>query len=131
MKAASEPIAATAQAAPVPAALADATTAPAPPEPDEHDDQVMSLVRGDWVQFKGEGDGETVLARLAWRAPQRRRILFTHRDGSTAFVHTPESLADAFRNGHAVLAIEAVPLFDRAMARLVEQRSPQPGAAAA
>ena len=34
-----------------------------------------------------------------------------------------ESLAEAFRNGDAVLAIEAVPLFDRAMARLFVQRS--------
>ncbi len=129
MKAASEPAGAALHAAP--AALANATTTPPPPEPDEHDEQVMALVRGDWVEFKGEGDGETMLARLAWRAPQRRRLLFTHRDGRTAFVHTPESLAEAFRSGRAVLAIEAVPLFDRAMARLVEQRSRQPQGAAA
>ena len=128
MKAASEPAAA-GQASPVAPALAGATTTPPPPEPDEHDEQVLSLVRGDWVEFKGEG--EPVLARLAWRAPQRQRLLFLHRDGSTAFVHTPESLAEAFRSGRAVLAIEAVPLFDRAMARLVARRSAQPRAAVA
>jgi hypothetical protein len=72
-----------------------------------------------------------VLARLAWRAPQRKRLLFSHRDGSTAFVHTPESLAEAFRTGRASLAIEAVPLFDRAMARLIDRRLPTSTPAAA
>jgi hypothetical protein len=72
-----------------------------------------------------------VLARLAWRAPQRKRLLFSYRDGSTAFVHTPESLAAAFRTGCATLAIEAVPLFDRAMARLIDRRSPASASAAA
>jgi len=100
-----------------------ATAAAAPPKPDEYDVQVQSLVRGDWCEFKSEDDGETVLARLAWRAPQRRRLLFSHRDGNTAFVHTPESLAEAFRSGRASLAIESVPLFERAMTSLVARRS--------
>jgi len=108
-----------------------ATAAAALPEPDECDEQVQSLRRGDWCEFKSESWGETVLARLAWRAPQRRRLLFTHRDGSTAFVHTPESLAEAFRSGRATLAIEAVPLFERAMTRLVARRSQSAEAAAA
>jgi hypothetical protein len=108
-----------------------ATAAAALPEPDECDEQVQSLGRGDWCAFKSEGGGKTVLARLAWRAPQRRRLLFTHRDGSTAFVHTPESLAEAFRSGRATLAIEAVPLFERAMTRLVASRSQSAGAATA
>ncbi|HEX8009802.1 MAG TPA: DUF1631 family protein [Casimicrobiaceae bacterium] len=131
LKAAAEPAGA-APAAPAPAVATMATLAaiaPPPAEPDEHDEQVFSLVRGDWVEFRSES--EPVLARLAWRAPQRRRLLFTHRDGTTAFVHTPESLTEAFRNGHAVLAIEAVPLFDRAMARLVTRRSRQSAAATA
>ena len=118
MRATSEPAAATDRAAP--AAVIPHPTIPPPREPDEHDEQVLALVRGDWVEFKT--DAGPVLARLAWRAPQRQRLLFTHRDGNTAFVHTPESLAEAFRNGDAVLAIEAVPLFDRAMARLFVQR---------
>ena len=118
LRAAAEPSSAPPQPAPP---IAPAVSAPLPREPDEHDEQVLSLVRGDWIEFRGEG--ETVLARLAWRAPQRRRLLFTHRDGRTAFVHTPESLAAAFRNGRAVLAVEAVPLFDRAMARMVTERS--------
>ena len=109
------------------AVFANATISPPPPEPDEFDEQVIGLVRGDWIEFRGEG--ETVLARLAWRAPQRRRLLFTHRDGRTAFVHTPESLAALLRNGRAVLAIEAVPLFDRAMAKLVSERQGEAAAA--
>jgi hypothetical protein len=121
LRAPSEPAAAADQAAR--AALVSQPTIPPPREPDEYDEQVLSLVRGDWVEFKT--DRGAVMARLAWRAPQRQRLLFTHRDGSTAFVHTPESLAEAFRSGGAVLAIEAVPLFDRAMARLVVQRSRQ------
>jgi hypothetical protein len=112
-----------------PAAVLTHPTIPPPREPDEHDEQVLALVRGDWIEFKI--DGGPVLAKLAWRAPQRQRLLFTHRDGSTAFVHTPESLAEAFRNGSAVLAIEAVPLFDRAMARLFTRRSRQGQSAAA
>ena len=64
-----------------------------------------------------------VLARLAWRAPQRKRLLFSYRDGKTAFVHTPESLAGGFRAGAITLAIEAAPLFERAMAHLIDRRS--------
>ncbi len=74
-------------------------------------------------QLSVEGGRAPVLARLAWRAPQRKRLLFSYRDGSTAFVHAPESLAEPFRIGCATLAIEAVSLFDRAMARLIDRRS--------
>jgi hypothetical protein len=98
--------------------------------PDAHERQVMALVRGDWCSFKTDGDGEPVIARLAWRAPQRQRLLFCHRDGSTAFVYSPESLAEAFRSGRAQLAVEAIPLFDRAMGRLIEKidEAPRPAA---
>lgn len=114
---------AAAEALAMSAAIAPVTITAAPTEFDVYEAQVQSLVRGDWCAFKGEGKGKTVLARLAWRAPQRRRMLFSHRDGSTAFVHTPESLAEAFRSRRAKLAIEAVPLFERAMTRLVASRS--------
>jgi len=119
---------AAAEALAMSAAIAPATT-DAPPEFDVYEAQVQSLVRGDWCAFKSEGEGKTVLARLAWRAPQRRRMLFSHRDGSTAFVHTPESLAEAFRSRRVKLAIEAVPLFERAMTRLFARQSRQAGAA--
>jgi hypothetical protein len=105
------------------AAADPVSVAGAVPGPDEFDEQVQLLGRGDWCEFTGEGDGETVLAKLAWHAPQRRRLLFSNRDGSVVFVHTLESLADAFRSGQATLAIEAIPLFERAMTRLVASRS--------
>jgi hypothetical protein len=120
---------AAAEALAMSAAIAPVTADAAPPEFDVYEAQVQSLVRGDWCAFKSEGEGKTVLARLAWRAPQRRRMLFSHRDGSTAFVHTPESLAEAFRSRRVKLAIEAVPLFERAMTRLVASRSRQAPAA--
>ena len=130
----------TAAAAPATAVLAPAPTAPAvkhaatnvepaPRAPDAFDEQALTLVRGDWCSFRSDDDAEPVLARLAWRAPQRKRILFCHRNGSTAFVHTPESLAEAFRSGRAELAIEAAPLFDRAMGRMVRQLEARPSAA--
>jgi hypothetical protein len=111
-----------------PAAISTGTVAAL--EPDDFDDRVQALVRGDWCAFTG-ADVSPVLARLAWRAPQRKRLLFSHRDGSTAFIHTPESLAEAFRTGCATLAIEAVPLFERAMARLIDRRSPTSASASA
>ena len=120
---------AAAKALAMPAAIAPVTITAAPTEFDVYEAQAQSLVRGDWCAFKGEGEGKTVLARLAWRAPQRRRMLFSHRDGSTAFVHTPESLAEAFRSRRVKLAIEAVPLFERAMTRLFTSRSRQSRAA--
>ena len=120
---------AAAEALAMSAAIAPVTVDAAPPEFDVYEAQVQSLVRGDWCAFKSEGEGKTVLARLAWRAPQHRRMLFSHRDGSTAFVHTPESLAEAFRSRRVKLAIEAVPLFERAMTRLVASRSRQAAAA--
>ena len=45
--------------------------APAAPmcESDECDRQVMALVGGDWCSFEVNGEEQTVLARLAWRAP--------------------------------------------------------------
>src|SRR5262249_46752515 len=122
---------ATAEPTPAAPAAEDAATKvePSPRAPDVFDEQALILVRGDWCSFKTDEAAEPVLARLAWRAPQRKRILFCHRDGSTAFVHTPESLAEAFRSGRAELAIEAVPLFDRAMGRMVRQLEERPSAA--
>ncbi len=119
-----------AHALPAAAAVAPTTAMAALPEPDDYDEQVQSLVRGDWCEFKSK-DGKTVLARFVWRAPQRRRLLFSHRDGSTAFVHTPDGLAEAFRSGRATLAIGAAPLFERAMTRLVATRSQSTGRVAA
>jgi len=84
------------------------------------EDQVAALIRGDWCVFRGAADEATVLAKLAWRAPHDTSLLFTYRDGATAFVHTPRTLAEAFGAGRATVAVEAVPLFERAIARVME-----------
>jgi hypothetical protein len=109
----------------------DAATAPATAaaavahmESRDDDEQVAALMRGDWCAFGGEADAAPVLARFAWRAPHETSLLFTHRDGTTAFIHTPRTLAEAFGARRATVAVEGVPLFERAMARLMEQRSP-------
>jgi hypothetical protein len=100
-------------------------------EPDDYDDQVRSLNRGDWCEFMSEETKAKRLARLAWRSTLRRRLLFCYGDDNTALVHTPESLANAFRSGHAAVALEGVPLFDRAMTRLIATRSGHAGSAIA
>ena len=124
-------VAAAVETLPTSSAIDPMATATAVPKLDVYQAQVLSLVRGDWCAFKSAAAGKPVLARLAWRSPQRRRLLFSHRDGNTAFVHTLESLAEGFRSGRVTLAIEAVPLFERAMTRLVASRSRQPRAATA
>jgi hypothetical protein len=91
-------------------------------ERDEAADMVEALLRGDWVAFSGAEDGTTLLAKYAWRSPHGSQLLFTHRDGSIALIHTPASLAEAFRAGTAKVAVEAVPLFERAMEKLLEAR---------
>jgi hypothetical protein len=90
------------------------------PPPDAADDQVVALARGDWCEFRGPDGAAAVLARLAWRSPHRTQLLFTHRNGTTACVHTPASLAEAFRAGRATVALEDIPLFERAMRHLIE-----------
>jgi len=105
------------------AAVASAAVA-APRHSGDHDERVAALMRGDWCAFRGEPDAAPVLARLAWRAPHDTCLLFTYRDGTTAFVHTPQTLAEAFATGQAMIAVESVPLFERAMARVLSRSSP-------
>jgi hypothetical protein len=89
------------------------------------DVRVHALARGDWCEFRPAGEGgergEPVLAQLAWRSPHRTQLLFTHRNGDTAFVHTPVSLSDEFRSGRVVVAVEDVPVFERAMRQILER----------
>lgn len=88
---------------------------------DDAADTVESLLRGDWVAFATE-DGGTLLAKYAWRSPHGSQLLFTHRDGAIALIHTPVSLAAALRDGKAKVAVEAVPVFERAMEKLLDVR---------
>lgn len=95
---------------------------PPPAERDEAADTVESLLRGDWVAFIDD-DGSPLLAKYAWRSPHGLQLLFTHRDGSIALIHTPATLADALRGGQAKVAVEAVPVFERAMEKLLNVRA--------
>lgn len=109
-----------------PAGVAPAARAPAPDRAprDEEAEAVETLMRGDWCVFTGEDSGAPLLARFAWRSPHGTQLLFTHRDGSVAVTHTPETLADAFRRERARVAVEAVPLFERAMERMLAESGP-------
>ena len=91
-------------------------------EADEYQDQVADLARGDWVEFRSEV-GQPLLARLAWRSPERFRMLFVHRDSTPAWVRTPTDLAEEFRTGRAKVAVEAVPLFERALTCLLDEQA--------
>ena len=102
--------------------------APGPPSAASHDsgDDVVgvdALMRGDWFVFADATTGVPVLAKYAWLAPNGTRLLFTHRDGSIAFVYTPQTLARDFHSKAAQLAVEAIPLFERAMERLLARRA--------
>ncbi|MEO8674386.1 MAG: DUF1631 family protein [Casimicrobiaceae bacterium] len=101
---------------------------PAPPSATSRDsgDDVVgvdALMRGDWCVFADEKTGAPVLARFGWLAPNGTQLLFTHRDGSIAFVYTPQALARDFHSKAAQLAVEAIPLFERAMERLLTRRA--------
>jgi hypothetical protein len=85
--------------------------------------EIDTLFRGDWCAFYALDDSPPLLARFAWRAPHGSQLLFTHRDGTIAMVHTPESLAVAFCDGTAKVVFEAASLFERAMERMIASRS--------
>ena len=102
---------------------AAATERAAAPPRDESGDDIGALQRGDWCVFEGDPGQPPLLAKFAWRAPHGTQLLFAHRDGGIALIHTPLSLAHAFRGGHARVAVEAVPLFERAMERIVERHA--------
>jgi hypothetical protein len=102
----------------------EAARAPAAPEnaavAADASDEADTLLRGDWCVFTGDGSA-SLLAKFAWRAPHGTQLLFTYRDGSIAVIHTPASFARAAEEGRARVAVEAAPLFERAMERLVEK----------
>ena len=85
----------------------------------EASDDADTLLRGDWCVFTAD-DGASLLAKFAWRAPNGTQLLFTYRDGSIAVIHTPATFARAVEQGRARVAVEAAPLFERAMEQLVE-----------
>jgi hypothetical protein len=81
--------------------------------------ELDALLHGDWCAFDAVDDAPPLLARFAWRSPHGTQLLFTHRDGTIAVLHTPESLAARFRAGNVRVVFETASLFDRAMERMI------------
>ena len=81
-------------------------------------DFVSEMVIGTWMGFKS-GDATTT-ARLSWVSPLRSKYIFTSREQTRAIVLTPEELAWRLGAGKAMLVVEPVPLFDRAVSAALD-----------
>ena len=100
----------------------DATAAEGPvtrplPVANVHD-YVNEMVPGTWLQFKT--DKGAINARLTWISPVRTKYIFTSRSRSRAFIYSPEDLAYELGAGRAMLIVEPVPLFDRAVSAALD-----------
>jgi hypothetical protein len=76
------------------------------------------MVPGTWLQFKT--DKGAINARLTWISPLRSKYIFTSRSRSRAFIYSPEDLAYELGAGRAMLIVEPVPLFDRAVSAALD-----------
>ncbi|RMG30862.1 MAG: DUF1631 domain-containing protein, partial [Gammaproteobacteria bacterium] len=94
---------------------------------DEYVEMARRLEVGQWIEFRNE-EGEVQRAKLTWISPVTGNYLFTNRQGLKAADKTLHGLAAEFRRGQARL-IDEVPLFERAVNRLVEGLRKQAGAA--
>lgn len=94
-------------------------TAPRP-KPSADDDQygqlVTNLKAGDWVEFRD--DDRRIQAKLSYVSPVKGTYLFVNRHGVKIGEYSLYQLTRDFRTGRAV-ALESVPLFDRAMRSIV------------
>jgi hypothetical protein len=81
-------------------------------------DYVNEMVPGTWLQFKT--DKGAINARLTWISPLRTKYIFTSRSRSRAFIYSPEDLAYELGAGRAMLIVEPVPLFDRAVSAALD-----------
>ena len=92
-------------------------------EEDEHDQRVMKLKRGSWIEYRQE-DGTVVRAKLAWVSPLKGLYLFTNRLGQRAMSINAQGLAAKFRAGD-IQVLDSVPLMDRAVNNLLERLQQQ------
>jgi hypothetical protein len=95
-------------------------------------DYVSEMVPGTWLQFRT--DKGAINARLTWISPLRTKYIFTSRSRSRAFIYSPEDLAYELGAGRAMLIVEPVPLFDRAVSAALDTLAasrPRAGGAAA
>ena len=81
-------------------------------------DYVSEMVPGTWLQFRT--DKGAINARLTWISPLRTKYIFTSRSRSRAFIYSPEDLAYELGAGRAMLIVEPVPLFDRAVSAALD-----------
>jgi hypothetical protein len=81
-------------------------------------DYVNEMVPGTWLQFRS--DKGVTNARLTWISPLRSKYIFTSRSRSRAFIYSPEDLAYELGAGRAMLIVEPVPLFDRAVSAALD-----------
>jgi hypothetical protein len=81
-------------------------------------DYVNEMVPGTWLQFRTESG--PINARLTWISPLRTKYIFTSRSRARAFIHSPEDLAYELGAGRAMLIVEPVPLFDRAVSAALD-----------
>ena len=90
------------------------------PKPSADDDQygqlVTDLKAGDWVEFRD--DDRRIQAKLSYVSPVKGTYLFVNRHGVKVGEYSLYQLTRDFRTGRAI-ALESVPLFDRAMRSLV------------
>ena len=90
------------------------------PKPSDDDDQygqlVTDLKAGDWVEFRD--DDRRIQAKLSYVSPVKGTYLFVNRHGVKVGEYSLYQLTRDFRTGRAI-ALESVPLFDRAMRSLV------------
>jgi hypothetical protein len=81
-------------------------------------DYVSEMVPGTWLQFRT--DKGPINARRTCISPLRTKYIFTSRSRSRAFIHSPEDLAYELGAGRALLIVEPVPLFDRAVSAALD-----------
>lgn len=81
-------------------------------------DYVNEMVPGTWLKFSTEAG--PINARLTWISPLRTKYIFTSRSRARAFIYSPEDLAYELGAGRALLIVEPVPLFDRAVSAALD-----------
>ena len=86
---------------------------------DEHISVVDQLSQGAWLEFTDEY-GTTCRGRLTWINAATDTYLFTDRSGHKLPDRSRNGLVAEFRRGSARLAEAEVPLFDRAVNRLLD-----------
>ncbi len=84
-------------------------------------EQIRSLDVGTWFQFSTD-DGQLLRAKLSWKSPITGKYLFVDNKGIKIADKPIADLAQELANGD-VVALETVPLFDRALSSIAQRLS--------